>query len=68
MDVKTRWNTTVDLLVLELVAGAVRESKSDIVLSTVAVSLDTECEGHIARSAIGQTRARVERISNTPTP
>ena len=36
--------TRVDLdeMVLEMVAGAVRRSKSDIVLSTLAVSLCTE--------------------------
>jgi hypothetical protein len=43
--------------VLEMVAGAVRKSKSDIVLSTLAVSLYTEAQGHIGRSPIGQTRA-----------
>jgi len=41
-----------------MVAGAVRKSKSDIVLSTLAVSLYTEWQGHIGRSAIGRTRAR----------
>jgi len=35
---------------LEMVAGAVRKSKSDIVLSTLAVSLYTE-QGHIGCSA-----------------
>jgi len=42
----------------EMVAGAVRTSKSDIVLSTLAFSLYTEWQGHIGRSTIGRTRAR----------
>ena len=44
--------------VLEMVAGAVRKSKSDIDLSTLAGFLYTEWQGHIGRSAIGRTRAR----------
>jgi len=41
-----------------MVAGAVKKSKSDIILSTLAVSLYTEWQGLIGRSAIGWTRAQ----------
>jgi hypothetical protein len=55
--VSTSPKATTNVL-LEMVAGAVSKSKSDIVLSTLAVSLYTEWQGHIGRSAIGRTRAR----------
>jgi len=45
-------------LVLKMVAGTVRKSKCDIVLSNLAASLYTEWQGHIGCSAIGWTRAR----------
>jgi len=43
---------------LGMVVGAVRKFKSDIILSTLAVSLYTEWQRHIDRYAIGRTRAR----------
>jgi hypothetical protein len=46
------------VLMLEMVTGAVRKSKSDIVLSTLVVSLCTECQDQIGRSTTGWTQAR----------
>jgi len=40
---------------LEMVARAVRKSKTNIVLSTLVVSLYTEWQGHIGHSAIQRT-------------
>jgi len=53
-------------MLLEMVAGTVRQSKSDIVLSTLAVYIQND-KATLAALPSGGLGCGVERISNIPT-